>query len=251
MSEKPHKRRGCLMRILIGSSVLVLAIALLSVTLPTKPKEQPAVAPPATLQPAATDTATAAPAPGYTPTSEPTRAPTPTAPTSTAPTSTAPTATNLPASTPTPTQTSAPTAIASREPLRSGGLGLPISEWEAKYGPGERTSFGTLYADTWEVPSFGDNVLHIERIYDEPVSIDFATGGTNMLLPQDRTRLQTYSPPGRPETLVDLYHSPSLAEYLGDNSMWSGGEPGQFIVLFKVNPAGTVDRVIVATGNNP
>ncbi len=163
-----------------------------------------------------------------------------------------PTKTPRPTRTPRPTKTPRPTATPTVPVLRSGGLGLTVEEWEARYGPGVETQLGwMLYRDTWEVAPLGDHIMHIERLYSESVSVPFAQGNAGPMLPADATLVQTYSPEGRPEALVELYESPSLAAQLADEEFNTAGEAGQFIVLFKVNPAGTVDRMIIATGNNP
>lgn len=152
---------------------------------------------------------------------------------------------------PSPTSPPAPTPPPTVA-FRSGGLGLALADWRARYGPGDIQPTGYIrYADTWELLPLGDYATYIERLYAAPVTLPYAQGNSRPLLPADAALIKTYSPDGRPETLVELWHSPSLAAYLGDADPWEGGAPGEFIVLFKIDSTGAVDRMVITTGNNP
>lgn len=157
------------------------------------------------------------------------------------------TATLSPTQTPTPmpTPTPAPAATATAPVI----LGSSLDAWRARYGePTER--FGYQVFGAWEIlPLPGGQAQHIERTYDPAVAPAIALADAATLLPVDAVLLRTYSPDGRPETIVDLYHSPTLAAQLPATA-WIGGEPGQFVVLRNEFPEG-VSRIVIASGNNP
>jgi hypothetical protein len=159
------------------------------------------------------------------------------------------TPTPAPTATVTPTPAPLPTATVTPTPAPPPGIGSTVATWQAAYGQGQEKNGYQIYGD-WETLVFpGDLVQHIERTYDPPVPIAQAKQDITSLLPADATLIETYTPEGRPETTVDLYSSPSLAIQLPADA-WPGGEPGQFIVLYKDFGEG-VAVVIIGTGNNP
>jgi hypothetical protein len=140
--------------------------------------------------------------------------------------------------------TPAPTATNTPAPAI---FGSNLAAWRARYGePVER--FGYQVFGTWEILTMDDLTWQIERIYDPPVPVTAALADAATLLPADATLLRTYSPDGRPETIVDLYVSPSLAQLL-PAAAWIGGDPGQFVVIHHDYPEGE-SRIIIAAGNN-
>lgn len=163
------------------------------------------------------------------------------------------TRTPRPTKTPKPTNTPRPTATPTLPTVRSAGLGLTIAEWEERWGEGVETLPGwKLYADTWEIMETGDFITHIERVYAGPVSPGFALGSVSALLPKDAELLDDNAPSPSAAALVQLYNSASLAARLGpDDTLWAGGEPGDFITIFNLDDNVNVKRVVIVTGNNP
>lgn len=159
------------------------------------------------------------------------------------------TATLSPTQTQTPMPTSTPAATATAPAPAPATLGSSLDAWRARYGqPTER--FGYHVFGAWEIlPLPGGQAQHIERTYDPAVAPAVALADAAALLPADAVLLRTYSPDGRPETIVDLYHSPTLAAQLPATA-WVGGEPGEFVVLRNEFPEG-VPRIVIASGNNP
>lgn len=159
------------------------------------------------------------------------------------------TPTIAPTATPLPTLTSVPT-LPAPPVFQSGGLGQPRTWWEERFGP---------QIEVYGMPGYGDfNVLflpgdwagHIERQFKPEISLEAAQAMAAALLPNDAQFTQRYSPEGRPEAIVDVYLSASLAQTYPDASQWEYSPPGQFIVLYKVFEPG-VARLVVALGNNP
>lgn len=161
------------------------------------------------------------------------------------PTPASPPATGAPTAAPTP----APAPVATATAPAPAILGAMLSDWQAQLGaPADRNGYKVF--DPWELLDFGHgHAQHIERIYDPAVAPAVALADAAALLPADAVLLRTYSPDGRPETIVDLYHSAALAAQLPATA-WIGGEPGQFIVLRNEFSDG-VQRIVIATGNNP
>jgi hypothetical protein len=72
-----------------------------------------------------------------------------------------------------------------------------------------------------------------------------------LFIPRDAEFIKAYSPDGRPETTVTVYHSSWLAELFPNSDwVWFGEPAGTFIVLQNIYD-GMSQRFIVATGNNP
>lgn len=95
-----------------------------------------------------------------------------------------------------------------------------------------------------------ENVRHIERSWGDrnPVTMDAAKAAARELLPRDARMVDTTT--SRGGTPGEVYVSESLKSRFGSDA-WTGGEPGNALVLYRVNPAGRVTSIIVATGNNP
>lgn len=192
----------------------------------------------------ATLTATAAPAPSATDeptaTRRPSRTPKPTA-----------TATRRLSRTPEPLATARPKATGTAEP--SMGIGLELAEWDA-LGHLRGAAGGGFYdydgGRFWVGLLFDERLCYLEQTFaDSGVSLATARQGMAALLPKDAELVETYSPPGRPEAVVDLYHSLWLQGRFASD-VWTESKPGEFIVLYKVFDD-LVSRAIVACGNNP
>lgn len=156
--------------------------------------------------------------------------------------------------------TNTPTAVnSSSDGYRSGGLGLSQSDWEKNHTETalDYMTMGTGYDYKYDVMFQAGNVWGIERQWStsEFASTDEVEAESQTLIPTDSQFIETYSPDGRPETIVNLYFSESLKSRFKDGdslfgSWWAGGEPGNFIVLYNVYD-GEVGRMIIAIGNNP
>lgn len=109
---------------------------------------------------------------------------------------------------------------------------------------------GAVYPAGWTVLPLGDaGQAQIEYVFDPPVALAVVSTTVAAVLPPDAVLVETYSPTGRPEAIVQLYHSPGLAAAWPAEA-FIGGEPGQFIVLTKVFDQRAA-VVIVGPGNNP
>ena len=217
------------------------------------------------------------PVPTDTPTIEPTNTPQPTAtpvpPTDTPtiePTNTSVPSTNTPTREPTntpipPTNTPEPTD----EPVLvsdngngylSGGLGLSKADWDSSHTETnlDYQPFGTGYDNIYDVAFQIGNVWYIDRQWDTNnfVTLDVAEIVGQSLIPADSQLVETYSPEGIPEIIVNLYFSESLKSRFRNEdetlfgNWWFGGEPGNFIVSYSVYD-GEVARMVIGIGNNP
>lgn len=177
------------------------------------------------------------------PISTPTLMPTPTLSPAMAAGYTAPGAAPLILPTPVPTNMPAP--------FVSQGLGLSQEQWEQRYGPAQQDLPGFVRYGPYVVAFRDGNAWYIERQWTtaDPSYPDAARIEGETLAPSDRSLVHTYSPEGRPETVVHLYASESLKGRFGAD-VWTGGEPGNFTIQYSVFD-GDVTRMIVATGNNP
>lgn len=156
----------------------------------------------------------------------------------------------IPSSTVSAPTADAPAAEATAAPsFASGGLGQPLAWWEAQYGTGQE-EFGIVRYGPYGVMDMGgEKAAYVELRFEPEVQLVEAEQAAAAVLPADAKLIERYSPEGRPEAVVDLYESAALAEqFVAD--VWTGGEPGQFIVLYKVFDD-VVTAAIVATGNNP
>jgi hypothetical protein len=154
---------------------------------------------------------------------------------------------------PTPQPVNPPPAAPEPIPFASGGLGLSQQEWEQRYGPGSQSETpGYLwYQGRYLVAYQEGNVSYIEQRWspETAITIDDARAQSGGLIPTDRQYVQTYSPEGRPDLVVDLHLSQSLASRFSGN-VWVGGQPGNFTVSYNVFETG-VTRMVITLGNNP
>jgi len=164
-------------------------------------------------------------------------------------------ATAVPEATGTPRPTDTPTMEPIPSPtfelFPSGGLGLSRTEWEQQHTPGDTTLGMVEYDDGRYSVMFTDGKAHyLERVFtDDQPALDQARAEAQTLFPHDSQFLETYSPEGMPELIVDLYSSESLKERF-DADVFIGGDPGSFIAIYGVFD-GRVPRIVLATGNNP
>lgn len=155
----------------------------------------------------------------------------------------------------------APTAV----PLPSGALGLLRANWEAAHGTGKRsaTSLGHDYGGGLTIayqndPSGAETAWFIEQQWasDDVRTYDAARSAAQRLAPLDSTLVRTFQ---KNDRTIDLYHSEWLksrfpaTQKIGDadHSFWDGGEPGDFIVLYRADADGRVTSFVISIGNNP
>ena len=228
----------------LAVSVVILVLVLASLACGESAKEKPTEVQTPTETVTAKPTATTVVQPTHTPTQE--AQPTPTLLPPDTPTNTP---TGTPSHTPTPTSTPEP------EPFYlSGGLGLSREQWEVFYEEGVPDDvFGFRYGK-YLVAFQADNVWYIECEWsaEDAVSLEDARTEADGLIPVDSQFVGTYSPEGMPELVVDLYMSESLKTRFDSatGDWWTGGEPGNFIVVYGVFDD-TVRRMVISLGNNP
>jgi hypothetical protein len=139
----------------------------------------------------------------------------------------------------------------------SGGLGLSQAEWEKRHVLTGKDVFGSIYDGEYIVAFQVGNVWYIERQWtaENAVMPEVVEADNRTLIPNDSQLVNTYSPEGRPETVVNLYFSESLKDrFRSEDSLtgdwWVGGQPGNFAVQYNLYDFG-VTRMIIAIGNNP
>ena len=159
-------------------------------------------------------------------------------------------ATNTPYATPKPVLTGT-RLVPSTPSFRSGGLGLIKTSWENEHILGEDWIDYTNYDDgKYSVMFIAERVRHLERNFSGDLpSLAEARGETAGLIPSDSRFLETYSPEGMPELIVDLYISQSLADCFPTDT-FIGGEPGNFIAIYGIFED-KVPRIVIGLGNNP
>jgi hypothetical protein len=139
-------------------------------------------------------------------------------------------------------------------PQAMGGLGLSQAEWEQAHVQSDLAypPLGVGYDGIYDVIFQEGNVWYIERQWpvDDAVTPEMIEMESRNLIPPDSQLVQTYSPEGRPETVVNLYMSESLKSRFQTPELWSGGDDGQFIVLYELYDYG-VTRMVINAGNNP
>jgi hypothetical protein len=149
--------------------------------------------------------------------------------------------------------------------IDSGGLGLTVDEFHARYGTGEPDILGEVI-ETGNgrivfMATEEGKVDFIERYFNQGVSFEDARFAGRQLAPADAVLLETsFTQAG---STVDLFHSPSLeaafppAMLIDDTefSTWTNGEPGQFTIGYGgYNPANGINevtRIVMGLGNNP
>ena len=154
-----------------------------------------------------------------------------------------PTPTLLPTHTPviTPTLTITPTLA-----LVSGGLGLSKAAWETTHRQTDANGLGfqpagVVYDHKYDVVFREGNVWQIEQrwLTSNLVRPEQAAEESSRLIPGDRQLVRMYNPPGRPESVVNVYYSASLQERFAAKD-WIYEKPGAFSVQFD-----SLDTVIV------
>jgi hypothetical protein len=157
------------------------------------------------------------------------------------------------AAAPSPSNYIPASAVLSPDAERSGGLGLPRSDWEIQRGKGIVAKMGDASYQNgrfWVI--FQDErVSHLEcRVLDGGyVSLEEARKLSREFIPNDARLLKTYI--SRNGATVDLYNSTFLmSQFKGADNPWTNGKPGDFIVIYR-NQSGPVGGFIIGIGNNP
>lgn len=139
----------------------------------------------------------------------------------------------------------------------SGGLGLDQTEWERGHGTGKPDNASSPMFYGYEDGKFqvqfskvrSGNVEYIERVWGDrnAVPIEEARQESKQFIPADAKFVKSYT--SRSGSTVDLYASESLKGRFTDED-WTGGKPGDFIILYR-NQTGKTTTFIISTGNNP
>jgi hypothetical protein len=138
----------------------------------------------------------------------------------------------------------------------SGGLGLSMEAFTARYGESRRLPLGHFFALENGVMFAIHNddlpIQVIDREFATGVSIDEARAASQELMPEDAVFQETIVT--SLGVTVDLYTSESLLAIFPTEEDWPGAEPGQFSVgYFQYDPDAGVDQVTtfsMATGNS-
>jgi hypothetical protein len=129
---------------------------------------------------------------------------------------------------------------------------LTQAVWEERHGRPVRTDGGFIqYEGGALVVMFREGrANYVERVWGDrnAVPLADAQAAGRALAPADAQLTRTYT--SRNDRQVDLYRSTALKDALPNNP-WIGGEPGDFIVIYRQLPTGRVTSIVVATGNNP
>jgi hypothetical protein len=152
---------------------------------------------------------------------------------------------NLPGSTPTAT------AVASKEPSPSGGLGNSRSDLDAAYGsPNGLRGTMLSYAGGTRAVSYVDNKAEgilLTFSASDPPGLPDARKRVTSLLPLDAAFDGTVG--AGPHRVADLYHSTRLASIAMPATPTA--RPGQFVVVFESDPKGAIRTALVAIGSVP
>lgn len=168
----------------------------------------------------------------------------------TLPTAVPPTSTTAPTNTPPPTAVPASTSAPIAEAIR--GLGQDRASWEQDHTLTSQLGIFYDYEDlTYSIIFLNDRIGHLEYQVEQEqaMSLNDARNLASQFIPSDSVFEETYSPPGLPELIVDLYSSQTLADIFEDGA-FVGGEVGQFIVIYNMFENET-SRIVMALGNNP
>jgi len=162
-----------------------------------------------------------------------------------------PTSTSRPTVAPANTAEPTVTAVA----FVSGGLGLSRKDWEREQGTARMVAGMYEYEDgKYTVAFANDSVQFIDYRLGVAVTLEDARDIGGTLLPADRLFVESYSPEGLAELVVDVYVSESLAETFasqgGELDWWFGSVPGTFIAIYGVYDK-AVTGIVISTGNKP
>ena len=129
---------------------------------------------------------------------------------------------------PTPSVTPRPPS-----PLRSGGLGLTLAEWEQSHGAleGQEETVNVYAAGAFRVYAGEGRVTQIERHWrpDEAPTENGARQVSEALMPLDADLARSYTVDGR----------------------FRNGAPGEFIVLYLPGSSGRIASIMIGLGNSP
>lgn len=168
----------------------------------------------------------------------------------TLPTAVPPTSTTAPTNPPPPTAVPVSTSAPTTETVR--GLGQDRASWEQDHTLTSQLGIFYDYDDlTYSVIFLNDRIGHLEYQVEQEQAMSLADARSlsSQFIPSDSVFEETYSPPGLPELIVDLYSSQMLTDIFEDDA-FVGGETGQFIVIYNMFENKT-SRIVMALGNNP
>ena len=136
---------------------------------------------------------------------------------------------------------------------RRAGLGTAMAIWDQDHGPRMGTSPGAFNAsyenhsylvDFWVAGDAPATMIRRNWSGRSPLTYTAARGEVEALLPPDARRQALLTNPVAPGdgTIVDLYHSPSLAAryepFRGEAYFWEEGPPGIIAVTYWGNGQG-------------
>ncbi|MEZ5826056.1 MAG: hypothetical protein R3C97_15385 [Geminicoccaceae bacterium] len=130
-------------------------------------------------------------------------------------------------------------------------LGEEFARWGEIFPNFEKLPWGTLFNNRYVVSAYDGKTWTVEIRYpgERYPTLDDARVGVSPFLPNDSLPINTYSPEGRPEAIVDLFHSQYLEESW-PSGPYIGGDVGDLFVLHKVFDE-AVHVSIVSLGNRP
>lgn len=149
--------------------------------------------------------------------------------------------------------------ISRKEGFSSGALGISRQFWDSQHKLSKEHSGIFFYEGLRYIVQYqNDNIYSFERSWGKTgISKQQAMIEITKMIPSDSNFIKRYSAPYT-KNIVYLYFSRSLilrfpkSIKLGNSelSLWSGGKPGDFIVIFD-EKGGKITRVIIVPGNNP
>lgn len=141
----------------------------------------------------------------------------------------------------------------------SGALGISRQFWDSQHKLSKNRSGIFFYEGLRYIVQYqNDNIYCFERSWGETgISKQQVMIEITKMIPSDSKFIKSYSSPDTKST-VYLYFSESLISRFpksikfgnSELSLWSGGKPGDFIVIFNEKRE-KVTRVVIAPGNNP
>lgn len=149
--------------------------------------------------------------------------------------------------------------------FESGGLGLSLEAFHARYGTGVRSYLGeTVLVDNGRLivdTAPNGRIATVERTFNQEVTFPDARATGLQLIPSDAVLVQTYATDVN--AIVDVLVSGSLAAQFPETvkigsyeyPTWPNAQPGQFIIGYAgYDPAQShfgVTELLIELGNHP
>lgn len=139
------------------------------------------------------------------------------------------------------------TLVTNADELKSNGLGLSQKQWEINHKKTGKDIIGIIYDEKYIVQHFGKNIKYIE--HKKNTSEEQIIKESSKLIPNDAIKIKSYSPEGRPETIVIIYKSKYLQNRFKADK-FINAKSGVFILQYN-RYKNDVGRFIISIGNNP